>query len=302
MGRKFILPIVAVIGLLFALFMVFYGARKPLVPPIEFPPPKPPYKHSVSGAGLVEAASEDVAIGTPFNELVTHVYVKSGDELQEGTPLFALDTRDLVARLEEAKRKKEVAITNYEDQQTQLNLYENLKDKRAVSENEFNQRFYAAELALRQIKEAEASIEVIETNIERSIVRAPFTGKALRVNVRPGEAAEKNPFDTIPLILFGQIDPLHIRVEVDEDDAWRIEKGAPAMAFVRGNSSIKVPLEFLYIEPFVLPKRTLTGDNRERVDTRVLQIVYQFHRNDLPIYPGQIMDVYIKGLASDEKF
>jgi len=208
----------------------------------------------------------------------------------------------LTARLEEAKRKLEVAITNFEDQQTQFSLYQNLKDKRAVSENEFNQRFYSAELALKQIKEAEANIELIKTNIYRSTIRAPITGEVLQVNVHVGESAEKNPFDSKALMLFGQTDPLHIRVEVDEADAWRVGKGAEAMAYVRGNSSISVPLKFLYIEPYIIPKNALTGDNTERVDTRVLQIIYKFHRDSLPIYPGQIMDVYIKGLPADERF
>jgi hypothetical protein len=37
----------------------------------------------------------------------------------------------------------------------------------------------------------------------------------------------------------------------------------------------------------------LTGDSTERVDTRVLQIIYSFERGNLPIYVGQQMDVYI---------
>lgn len=282
--------------------MVFYGARKPAVPPIEFPPPTPPYKHYVAGSGTVEAASEDIAIGVPFSELVTKVYVQPGDHVEQGDSLFLLDTRHLVSQLQEARKKRDVNIVNYENERTQLALYQSLQDRRAVSENEFNQRFYAAELALQQIQEAEASIEVIETNIERSTIRAPIKGEVLQVNVRVGESVEVNPFNTEPLMVFGRTDHFHIRVEVDEDDAWRIVKDEPAMAYVRGNSSIQVSLKFLYIEPYIIPKTALTGDNNERVDTRVLQIIYYMERDHLPIYAGQIMDVYIKGLPSDEKF
>jgi len=171
-----------------------------------------------------------------------------------------------------------------------------------VSENEFNQRYYATELALKQMEEAAAAFEVVATNIERSTIRAPIKGQVLQVNVRPGQTADINPFDNKSLMIFGQTDPLHIRVEVDEDDAWRIEKGPPAMAYVRGNSSIQVTLKFLYIEPFIVPKTALTGENIERVDTRVLQVIYELNREDLPIYPGQLMDVYIEGLPSNERF
>ena len=302
MNRKLLLPILALMGLLFALFMVFYGMRTPPVPAIEFPPPVPPYKHYVAGSGIVEAASEDISIGVPFNEIVTHVFVQSGDQVQVGDPLFQLDTRSFVSQLQEAHTKREANTVNYENERMQLALYQKLKDKRAVSENEYNQQFYAAELALKEIHEAEASIAVIETNIERSTIRAPISGEVLKVNIRVGESADVNPFDNVAHVVFGDTVHYHIRVEVDEDDAWRVVKGEPAIAYVRGNSSISASLRFLYIEPYIIPKSSLTGDNNERVDTRVLQVVYEMDRDSLPIYVGQIMDVYIKGLPSDEKF
>jgi HlyD family secretion protein len=46
-------------------------------------------------------------------------------------------------------------------------------------------------------------------------------------------------------------------------------------------------------EPYVVPKMSLTGDSTERVDTRVLQVIYSFERGNLPIYIGQQMDIYI---------
>ena len=302
MSRKYFLPTIAIIGLSFALFMVFYGARTPKTPPIEFPPPTPPYKHYVAGSGTIEAASENIAIGVPFNEIVTAVYVQVGDQVEKGCPLFDLDITSLIAQLEESRQKREVSIVNYENERTQLSLYQKLKDKRAVSESEYNKQFYSTEYALKQIYEAEANIKVIETNIKRSTIRAPISGEVLQVNVRVGESVDANPFDGGPLIVFGDTKHFHLRVEVDEDDAWRIVKGDPAMAYVRGNSSIEVPLKFLYIEPYIIPKTSLTGDNKERVDTRVLQIIFEMERDHFPIYIGQLMDVYIKGLPSDEKF
>ncbi|MHB8523242.1 MAG: hypothetical protein ACYDH9_21155 [Limisphaerales bacterium] len=42
-----------------------------------------------------------------------------------------------------------------------------------------------------------------------------------------------------------------------------------------------------------MPKKSLTGDSAERVDTRVLQVISSSKRGDLPIYGGQQMDVFI---------
>ncbi len=56
----------------------------------------------------------------------------------------------------------------------------------------------------------------------------------------------------------------------------------------------KIPLRFVRIEPFVVPKKSLTGDNTERVDTRVLQIIYRFDRPSFPVYAGQQVNVFIE--------
>jgi hypothetical protein len=99
------------------------------------------------------------------------------------------------------------------------------------------------------------------------------------------------------LILLGNLDKLHVRVDIDENDAWRFQPDAPAVAYIRGNPQFKTDLSFEYVEAYVVPKRSLTGDSTERVDTRVMQAVYSFKRGKLPVYPGQIMDVYIDDRA-----
>jgi hypothetical protein len=83
-------------------------------------------------------------------------------------------------------------------------------------------------------------------------------------------------------------------VDVDEADAWRVRPDSPAIARLRGNPAIAVALSFVRFEPYVLPKRSLTGDTTERVDTRVLQAIYAFRPNDFPAFVGQQVDVFIK--------
>ena len=95
-------------------------------------------------------------------------------------------------------------------------------------------------------------------------------------------------------MLIGNAQTLHLRVDVDENDAWRIERGAKASASVKGNPNLKTDLSFVRIEPYIIPKRSLTGESTERVDTRVLQVVFSFNRSTLPVYVGQQMDVAIE--------
>ncbi len=43
-----------------------------------------------------------------------------------------------------------------------------------------------------------------------------------------------------------------------------------------------------------MPKKSLTGDSTERVDTRVLQVIYRIRDENTPVYVGQQMDIYIE--------
>jgi HlyD family secretion protein len=118
----------------------------------------------------------------------------------------------------------------------------------------------------------------------------------LQVKIHVGEYATPGVLDP-PLILIGNTSPMNVRVDVDEQNAWRVRAGTSAVAFVRGNSRIRVPLRFVRFEPYVIPKKSLTGDIIERVDTRVLQVIFAVGRDDARIHLGQQMDVFIS--ASD---
>src|SRR5262249_15656838 len=131
-------------------------------------------------------------------------------------------------------------------------------------------------------------------------VRAPLDGQLMQLKLRPGEFAATGVLAQ-PLILLGSVDPMNVRVDVDDNDAWRVKAGVPAVAFLRGNKEIKASLKFVRFEPYVVPKRSLTGDSTERVDTRVLQAIYSFDRGDLPIYVGQQVDVFIEAPCHDER-
>jgi hypothetical protein len=82
-------------------------------------------------------------------------------------------------------------------------------------------------------------------------------------------------------------------VDVEEHEAWRVLPEARAAGSVRGNANLKTPLTFVRFEPFVVPKKSLTGDSTERVDTRVLQVIYRVADQKVPLFVGQQMDVFI---------
>jgi HlyD family secretion protein len=304
--KRLVLPF---IGILAALGATFSIARTQPHREATQPPARPPvsdFPSTVAAVGLVEASTENISVGTPLAGVVARVFVTPGQTVKGGDPLFELDVRHLRAdlgvreqALAVARARAEVARARLEDLQRQLEFAEQVKDKRAISTEELTRRSSAVQTAAAQLQEATVQVaaaqsqsHAVEVELERSIVRSPIDAEVLQVKLRAGEFAPAAPTST-PLVLLGRSKPLHVRVDVDEHEGWRVRPGAEGVGHLRGNAEVKTPLRFVRFEPFVIPKRSLTGDSTERVDTRVLQVIYRVERDDLPLFVGQQLDVFI---------
>ncbi len=245
-------------------------------------------------------------------------------------------TRNQLEKLERLPRTEDVppaearvqeAQASFTDASIQLKLIESVGDRRAIREEELQRRRQTAKAAEARLEQAKAELSLLkagawqrdleisraqvalaevqvksaETDIERLTMRAPVDGVILQSNVRLGQFAQTGLLAT-PLMILGNVSPLHVRVDVDEHDAWRVREGAPAVASPRGNGSLRIPLQFVRFEPYVIPKKSLTGDSTERVDTRVLQVVYRVALENPPLFVGQQMDVYIETPVASSAF
>jgi HlyD family secretion protein len=253
-----------------------------------------PFASFVAGTGIVESGSTEIPIGTPVSGIIEKLFVQVGSHVKRGDPLFKIDDSELrakiptikanIARAESDLRKfKDIFDIDHE-------LYQ--KDPGVISKKRYLTSRDDYLRAKKRLWHAKAALDTLHKLLSRYTVRAPIDGKILRCVMRPGsymEAATAIP----PQLLLGS-DTMHLRVDVDEYDAWRVRAGAPAVAFVRGHPQMKVKLRYLYTEPHIVPKRVLTGLPTERTDTRVLQVIYGFEPPKFPLYTGQTMDVFIE--------
>jgi multidrug resistance efflux pump len=347
MFSKYLLPLIAVGLLVFAVghVVVAHQERPSLPPPRE--PARSSFAFQVAGSGVVEAQTENISIGSALPGVVMEVYVpveKVGQRVKAGEPLFRVDDRAIKAQLavqeanlaaaeaqlaklnvtprpEEvppAEAKVRVAQAAVDVQRDLAERSRRLLASRAMSTEDVQQRQLALEVARQQlaqakadcdlvkagawqpdkqiayatVQQARAQIEQTRTELERLIVRAPVDGDVLQVNVRPGEFVGAPPNQA--LIVLGDVHKLHVRVDIDEHDIPRYQPGAAAEAMVRGNPQVSFPLRFVRVEPFVVPKKSLTGDNTERVDTRVLQVIYAIDKTAQRVYVGQQLDVFME--------
>ena len=342
---QYLLPLVAMAMLGFALWYV--AKTKPVTrnPPPPIMPARSPYAATLAAAGIVEAQTENISVGSATPGVVVQVLVKVGDEVKAGQPLFRLDDRQLqgelavkramvsqskseLIRLEAEPRKEKIPVIVAQVNEARaavireadaLKRTEDLFARKVTTEQELITRreaLAAAQAALDKsqadldllkagswqydrdvvseaIAKAEADVAKAEIELDRLVVRALVAGEVLQVKVRPGEYVG-TPANQ-PLVILGNIETLHVRVDIDEYDIARFRSDVPATAVPRGNLQVRYPLTFVRVEPFVIPKKSLTGDNTERVDTRVLQVIYEFDPDGLPpLFVGQQVEVFIE--------
>jgi len=306
-----ILPVVALIGVAIAVWLIVVGLPdRSTSAPGEQPPKATGALASsprVAGAGVVEPSSEVIDIGSALSGLVTEVRVRPGDRVAKGDALFLVDSRAASAQLDQANAaigEARAAIGEASAAQStarqQLALYRSLSDPAAVSraeviraEGEDAAATSRLGLARARLAAAQASAAAARTEIERLVVRAPIAGEILAVNVRPGEfVATQGGGNSQPFIQMGETNPLHVRIDIDENEIPRVKLGAEAIVSPRGEAERQVKATFVRAEPLVVPKRSLTNSAAERVDVRVLQLIYALPKSDA-FRVGQQVDAFI---------
>lgn len=345
MIRRYLVIAAAAAGLVFCIYTVVRARRvPPAVEPVVSPPTAPRGLRAIAGAGVIEAKRENIPLGTLVAGVVTEVYVKRGDMVKPGMPLFRLDDRELKAQLLIAESNLAAAEAQYErlkaapqqgdiptaeaavaearahyvDSEVAYRRSEALFERNAEAAQDRDHDRYAflankatltrTEADLKRIKltwdkdkeiyraatvQARSQVESTKINLDRLLVRALVDGEVLQVHVRPGQYA--GLVWNEPLIVLGDIHELHVRVDIDEQDLPYFTTAARAVATLKGRPQARFPLTYFDTEPYVIPKQSLTGSNTERVDTRVLQVLYALPKEtSIPLYIGQQMDVYIE--------
>ena len=301
-----ILPVAALLGLIAAAIFILAGMPdRDLSEPGREPPRAPEAlvdSARVAGSGVVEPSSETIQLGSALSGLITGLYVQPGDRVTEGEVLFTVDARAARAQLREAEAaiaEARAAIAEARSTQataaSQLELYRNVEDPAAVSraEGEAAAADERLRLAQARLQAAQARAGSAQTQIAQLTVRAPIAGQILAVNIRKGEYVSTMGASAQPFIEMGQTDPLHVRIDIDEEQAPRLALGEPATVSPRGAADRQVRASFVRAEPLVVPKRSLTNSAAERVDVRVLQVIYELPETDGLFRVGQQVDAYI---------
>ena len=154
----------------------------------------------------------------------------------------------------------------------------------------------------RQYEASHQAYEAAKALLLKYSVKAQVDGVVLAVNASPGSyVSSQGAYDAYtqgvdPLVVMGTPqDYLAVRCYIDEILVSRLPdpQHIRAQMSIRG-TDLKVPLEFVRVQPYVSPKIELSNQRQEKVDLRVLPVIFRFPKKNLSmVYPGQQVDVYI---------
>jgi HlyD family secretion protein len=300
--------ILAILGLAAGLIgaYVFGLHAEPQAP--AFNPASNPYPKGVYAEGIVESYQNNGAninVYPNISGTIVNIPVHEGQWVQKGAVLMRFDDSVQTAAVEASK-----AQVGYAHAQLQ-----NVKDELAKDENSYRLDHksiskYVLDDAINAVKVATGNLEVMEKNyisakalLNWYTIRAPADGKVLAINAASGGyvVSSQGTYDTYtqgfdPIIVMGPSEAyVSVRCYIDEILIHRLKLGPQMQArmSIRG-TDISIPLEYVRVQPYVSPKIELSDEKLERVDVRVLPVIFRFARQEnLPVYPGLLVDVYV---------
>lgn len=313
--RNKILIGIAIFGILLGLGSAFFMKLRPKSEPPAFKPASNPYRSGIYANGIIESAQQSGANVNVYPEVsgtVVSVPVREGQQVRAGEPLLALDDTVQRSTAESAKASIAVAEANLANVRAQ---YEKLKaswnlDPRSVSKD-------ALDTAANAVRSGKASLELARKQYDAAnallgkyTLAAREDGTVLAINTSVGSyISSQGGYNSytggyVPVMVMGNPDnSLQVRCYVDEILIQRLPDPArmSASMSIRG-TTIRIPLKFVRFQPNVTPKIELSSQRTERVDVRVLPVIFSFAKpQNVTLYPGQLVDIYIGEQAANNK-
>ncbi len=166
-------------------------------------------------------AREVVTVQPQVSGRITQILFTDGAEVRPGDPLFTIDPRPFQAQLDAAEASLAQARAALALAKTEFARAQELIKTRAVSEQEYDTRRNAVEVAGAQVKQGEAAVETARLNLEYTSIRSPIQGRTGHRLVDLGNVVKAN--DT-SLLTIERLDPIYVDFTITQNDLTEVQK------------------------------------------------------------------------------
>ncbi len=217
------------------------------------------FDNNLALSGSIEA-NEQVEIRSEVSGIVKTIHFQEGSNVAKGQVLFKVNDIELKAQLAQAKTKESLASEN--ERRAKL-----LLQKEAISQEEYD-------VARADFQSTKAQSQLIQAQIEKTSVRAPFSGKIGLRSISPGTYITPSLL-VAKLVNIGQ---LKITFSIPEKYASQVKKNA-IITFKVSGSDQSYSAKVYAIEPEV------------EIATRTLKVRALANNSHGKLFPGTFADV-----------
>ena len=194
---------------------------------------------AIAATGQIEAI-QSIDLQPEVEGRIVDLLVREGQEVEKGTPLFKVDDAELRAQVARAAADRDLARQALE------------RTKRLIAENASSTA--DLEKAEATARGADAQLELLQIRLDRSVVRAPFTGVVGRRYVSLGD----NVNSGTKLTVMHTVNPQYAVLQVPERYAGQLRRGQLVSFQVAALPGRNFSGEVIFVDPTVeLPGRTI---------------------------------------------
>lgn len=166
-------------------------------------------------------ALQEVPVSSQVSGTVMEKYIEGGEKVTQGQPLFKIDTRTYAANLAAAQATAAQAAANYENARRDLSRYEQLIASGAISKQTYDTQQAAVEAYRGVWDAAKAQVDLASTNLDDTVVTAPFDGTLSMNDVNIGTYASAG---STALVTISSADPIYVQFDMSENEYLALTK------------------------------------------------------------------------------
>jgi HlyD family secretion protein len=167
----------------------------------------------------------EIRIHPEINGVIEEINVDTNDKVNKGQILAKIGSNSYSIKLNEAKAKYNKAAANLKLDKDTFNANKTLHSKDLISSQEFETSRAKYKNALASFEEAKTSLNIAESNLEKTNIKSTIDGIVLSKNITNGQIVSDTN-NTQPLFTIADgLENLNLIINVSEADIGKIKNG-----------------------------------------------------------------------------
>ncbi|WP_437918196.1 efflux RND transporter periplasmic adaptor subunit [Sphingobacterium sp. LRF_L2] len=235
---------------------------------------------------------QETQISAEVSGYITKINVSDGATVSKGQVLYEIDRIRYQAAVDQAKANLEIAKSTLQRVEKDLTRYQTLADKDAIAKQTLDYAVTDVNNQKAQVQAAQAALTTAETNLQRAVIRAPFSGVVGISQVRLGALVSQG--STI-LNTVSSIDPIAVEFQINEREI------AEFTAYQSGKSATEITVSLPEGTPYAQPGKIALIDRAVNSTTGTITVRAAFNNAQNTLRAGMNLTMNVQSTSTNEQ-